>query len=34
MAPIKEVGIAILISNKINFQSKVVKNMRKDTSYS
>ena len=31
--PKKQAGVAILISNKINFQPKVIKKIRKDTSY-
>jgi hypothetical protein len=30
----KQAGAAILISNKSNFQPKVIKKVRKDTSYS
>ena len=29
----KQAGVAILILNKINFQAKVIKKIRKDTSY-
>jgi len=30
----KQAGVAILKSNEINFQPKVIKKLRKDTSYS
>jgi exonuclease III len=30
----KQAGVAILISNKIDFQPKVIKKARRDTSYS
>jgi len=33
MVPRKKAGVAILISNKIDSQPKVMKKMRKDTSY-
>jgi hypothetical protein len=32
-SPKKQAGVAILISNKINFQPKVIKKIRRDTSY-
>jgi hypothetical protein len=32
--PKKQAGVAILILNKIDFQPKVIKQIRKDTSYS
>ena len=32
--PQKKTGVAILISNKINFQPKVIKKDKEDTSYS
>ena len=32
--PKKQAGVAILISNKIDFQTKLSKRIRKDTSYS
>jgi hypothetical protein len=32
--PKKQAGVAIVILNKIDFQTKVIKKIRKDTSYS
>jgi exonuclease III len=32
--PKKQAGVAILISNKIDFQSKISKKTKRDTSYS
>jgi hypothetical protein len=32
--PKKQAGVGIIISNKIDFQIKVIKEMGKDTSYS
>jgi hypothetical protein len=31
--PKEQLGVAILMSNKINFQQKVIKKVSKDTSY-
>ena len=31
--PKNQAGVAIVVSNKINFQSKDIKNIRNDTSY-
>ena len=33
MVPRKKAGVAILIMNEIDFQPKVIKKIRKDTSY-